>query len=83
MVQQAPSEGKAHRGRLSGGAIATLIGLALLVIFIVQNTAKVRLHFLVWHFTWALWLLSLISALVGALVWFGVGAMRRYRQGRR
>ena len=67
-------------GRLGGGAIATLVGLGLLVVFMVQNTEDVRLDFLVWHFTWPLWLVVLASALLGALVWFGLGVVRRHRR---
>ena len=51
--------------QLSGGAIASLSGLALLVVFMLQNTEDVRLDFLVWGFTWPLWLLTLVSAVVG------------------
>jgi uncharacterized integral membrane protein len=66
--------------RLSGGAIASLSGVALLVIFMAQNTTRVRLHFLVWSFEWPLWLLTLVSAVVGAFVWFGLGVLRRHRR---
>jgi uncharacterized integral membrane protein len=72
----AKSEGR----RLGGGAIASLTGVALLIIFMFQNTEDVRLDFLVWHFTWPLWLLTMASAVLGALVWFGVGVMRRHRR---
>lgn len=66
--------------RLSGGAIASISGLALLVIFMIQNTADVTLHFLVWDFTWPLWLFTLMTAAFGALIWFGLGVMRRHRR---
>lgn len=66
--------------RLSGGAIASLIGVAALVIFMVQNTNDVNIKFLAWDFTWPVWLVVLVSALVGALVWFGLGVMRRHRR---
>jgi len=66
--------------RLGGGAIASLTGVGLLVVFIVQNTDDVRLDFLFWTFTWPLWLLTLTSAVLGALVWFGLGVMRRHRR---
>jgi len=66
--------------RLGGGAIASLTGVALLLIFMVQNTESVRLDFLFWHFTWPLWLLTIASAVLGALVWFGLGVMRRHRR---
>lgn len=66
--------------RLGAGAIASITGVGLLVVFMVQNTEKVRLDFLFWHFTWSLWLLILVSALVGAFVWFGFGVLRRHRR---
>jgi uncharacterized integral membrane protein len=46
----------------------------------IQNTQRVRLDFLFWTFTWPLWLLMMVSALLGALVWLGLGVMRRHRR---
>ena len=66
--------------QLSGGVIASLSGVALLVVFMLQNTDDVRLDFLVWGFTWPLWLLTLVSAVVGAFVWFGLGVLRRHNR---
>jgi uncharacterized integral membrane protein len=66
--------------RLSGGAIASLSGVGVLLVFMIQNTEDVTLDFLFWSFTWPLWLLVLVSALVGALVWFGLGVLRRHRR---
>jgi uncharacterized integral membrane protein len=83
MVQERPSDSTsppAEGRRLGGGAIASLTGVGLLVIFMIQNTQRVRLDFLFWHFTWPLWLLTVASALLGALVWFGLSAMRRHRR---
>jgi uncharacterized integral membrane protein len=75
------SADEAQQGlRLSGGAIASLSGVALLVLFMIQNTDDVTLDFLVWSFTWPLWLLVLVSALVGALIWLGLGVLRRHRR---
>ena len=68
--------------RLSGGTIAMIIGIVILVIFIVPNGETVRFHFLAWYFDWALWLYTIVTAAFGALVLFGVGALRRYRSGR-
>lgn len=69
------------RGRqLSGGAIASLAGVGVLLIFIVQNTEDVRFDFLSFSFTWPLWLYTIVTALFGALVWFGLGVMRRQRR---
>ncbi|HEX2738692.1 MAG TPA: lipopolysaccharide assembly protein LapA domain-containing protein [Acidimicrobiia bacterium] len=85
MVQRSPGdspngEAEGQARRLGGGAIASLTGGGLLLIFIFQNTDDVKLDFLFWNFTWHLWLLTLVSALLGALVWFGLGVMRRHRR---
>jgi uncharacterized integral membrane protein len=66
--------------RLGGGAIASITGAGLLVIFMFQNTDDVRLDFLIWHFTWPVWLLTIASAVLGAFVWFGLGVIRRHRR---
>ncbi len=79
MVENGSST-KSDGRQIGGGAIASLTGIALLVIFMVQNTEDVRLDFLFWHFTWPLWLLTMASAILGALVWFGMGVMRRHRR---
>jgi len=75
-ASQGPSDGK----KLSLGAIASLSGVALLVIFMLQNRNDVRLDFLVWGFTWPLWLVVLVSAVIGAAVSFGLGLMRRHNR---
>jgi uncharacterized integral membrane protein len=69
-----------NRSRLSGGAIASLIGVGLLLVFILQNTERIRLHFLAWHFSWPLWVYTIVTAVFGALVWFRLGVMRRHRR---
>ena len=66
--------------KLSGGAIASLSGVGLLVIFMLQNTNETTLSFLVWDFEWPVWLIVLLSALVGAFVWFGIGVVRRHNR---
>jgi uncharacterized integral membrane protein len=83
MVEQSPTDSVATDGtarRLGGGAIASLTGVGLLLIFIVQNTEDVKLDFLFWTFEWPLWLLTIVSALLGALVWFGLGVIRRHQR---
>jgi uncharacterized integral membrane protein len=83
MAQESPSDSPrppAEAHRLGGGAIASLTGLGLLLIFMIQNTERVRLDFLFWKFAWPLWLLTITSALLGALVWLGLGVMRRHRR---
>ncbi|MBV8462332.1 MAG: LapA family protein [Acidimicrobiales bacterium] len=71
-----------RRRRLSGGAIASIGGGAFLVIFIAQNTEKIRLHFLAWTFSWPLWLYTILTALFGAFIWIGLGVLRRHRRRR-
>ena len=79
MVVDSP-EGRGEGRRLSSGAVASLVGVALLVVFVAQNTERVRLHFLFWSFSWPLWLYTIVTAAIGALVWFGLGVMRRHRR---
>ena len=85
MVQQAPDNSTSgtaepQRLRISGGAIASLTGIGLLLIFMLQNTQEVTLDFLFWSFTWPLWLLTIVTAAIGAIVWLGLGVMRRHRR---
>jgi uncharacterized integral membrane protein len=84
MVQQSrggtSGAAEGQKLRLSGGVIASLTGVGLLAIFMIQNREPITLHFLFWSFTWPLWLFSLVMALVGASVWFGLGVMRRHRR---
>ena len=61
--------GGTDRGRMSGGAIVLLLAGGLLLIFILQNTEKIRLHFLGWTFTWPLWIYTIVVALFGAVFW--------------
>ena len=68
------------RQRLSGGMIASLTGLAVLVIFAVQNRVHITIHFLFWSFVWPLWVYTIVTAVFGALVWFGLGVIRRHRR---
>lgn len=66
--------------RLGGGAIASLSGLGVLIVFVIQNTQDVRFQFLFLSFTWPLWLYTIMVALFGALVWFGLSLVRRHRR---
>lgn len=80
MSEIGPGEADKSSAELSGGAIAMLSGLGVLALFMAQNTEDVRVSFLAWDFTWPVWLLTLGSALLGALVWFGAGVVRRHRR---
>jgi uncharacterized integral membrane protein len=84
MVQQgptnstsSPAEGRSHLG---AGAIAGLTGVGLLLAFMIQNTEDAKIDFLFWSFTWPLWLYTFVIALVGALVWIGLGVIRRHQR---
>lgn len=78
---QGISSTEGRRGlRLGGGAIASIGGVAALAIFMIQNTEDVTVQFLVWDFTLPVWLLILVAALVGAVVWLGLGVLRRHRR---
>jgi uncharacterized integral membrane protein len=80
-VMTVQPDGQQPDGRkLSGGAIASLTGVGVLLVFIFQNTDRVRFQFLFWTFTWPLWWYTIMTALFGALVWFGLGVMRRHRR---
>ena len=78
MVQNSP-DGADKRG-LGLGAIASIAGGAGLIIFMLQNTEDVTVKFLFWKFTWPVWLLVLVAAVVGAIVWLGLGILRRHRR---
>jgi uncharacterized integral membrane protein len=87
MVQQSPNAGVpsdtaggSGSARLSGGVLATLAGGGLLVIFMVQNRDDVTLQFLFWSFTVPVWLFTLVTAVLGSIVWIGLGILRRHRR---
>ena len=68
MVHNSPDQStsgvaKGQGSQLSGGVIASLTGVGLLLIFMIQNTESVTLNFLFWSFTWPLWLFSVLMAL--------------------
>ena len=79
-VENVPQASEADGRGLGGGAIASIVGLAGLVIFMVQNTQHAQIKFLWWKGSWPVWLLVLVSAVLGALVWLGLGVLRRHRR---
>lgn len=84
MVQYSADDGTdaegGERARLGAGAIASITGVGALLVFMLQNTEDVTVKFLWWDFTWPVWLLVLVAALIGALVWLGLGVLRRHRR---
>jgi uncharacterized integral membrane protein len=71
---------RSGRGRPSAGLIGAIIGLALLLIFVLQNTEVIQFRFLWLSFGMPLWLYTIGVALVGGLIWFGLGVVRRHRR---
>jgi uncharacterized integral membrane protein len=87
MVQQtpgtantAPTGGAPQASSISKGLIATLAGGGLLVVFVVQNRDDVTLNFLFWSFTVPMWLFTIAVAVLGSIVWIGLGILRRHRR---
>ena len=74
------SSGRRWSAALSSGVLATLAGGGLLVVFVVQNTDDVTLNFLFWSFTVPLWLFTMVVAVLGSIVWIGLGILRRHRR---
>lgn len=68
------------KGALGAGSIATGGGLVVLLILIFQNRQAVTLQFLAWDFTMPLWFYTILVAAFGAIVWLGLGVMRRRRR---
>lgn len=74
------SAGVPSGSQLSAGRILSAAGVVVLVVFMVQNTERVPLSLLFWSVSWPLWLVTLGSAVIGALVWIGLGVRRRHRR---
>lgn len=79
-MSQQPVQPAPKSGGIGGGAILSLTGLGVLLIFIVQNSQDVSVQFLAWSFTWPLWLYTIVVAAFGMIVWIGLGVMRRHRR---
>ena len=76
MIENGSGKTSDKRG-LGGGAIASLVGVGCLVTFMLQNTEDVRLDFLVWHFTWPLWLVTVLVVAAAAYVGLVLGGYLR------
>jgi uncharacterized integral membrane protein len=87
MVQQSPTPASATgpeagpgSSRLTGGLIGSLAGIGLIVVLMVQNTQDVTFKFLFWSVTLPLWLYTPLVSVVGAVIWIGLGVLRRHRR---
>jgi len=76
--EQSPAE--ADGPGLSFGVIATLAGVVVLLVFMLQNRQDIRVHLLFWHVTLPVWFIIFGSALMGMVVWIGAGVVRRHRR---
>ena len=81
MGMNMPGKGRDHR-LMSEINVTPFVDvmLVLLIVFMVQNTERVGVSFLLWDLTWPVWLLVLGAALLGAIVLYGLGVVRRHRQ---
>lgn len=75
-----PADTQKAGRRFGAGTITALIGLAVLLIFIIQNREPIRFAFLFLHFTWPMWVYTIVVAVFGAIVWIGLGVIRRHRR---
>ncbi len=82
MSQEPAAVPQPDRGgrQFGAGAIAAGSGIGVLLIFILQNRDDVRFDFLFLNFTWPLWLYTIVTAVFGAMVWLGLGILRRHRR---
>ena len=68
-----------ERSGPSPGGIIKLVALALVVlvviVFILQNSYTVEFTFLFWDFNLALWVMLVITVVVGVLLGLAVGAL--------
>lgn len=65
---------------LSAAAIAFLVVALLLLIFMLENTKEVHVHLFFWHVNLPQWFVIFGSALAGAVLWAGSGALHRHRR---
>ena len=80
--EQQPQPQVVEKSPMSAGAVASLVLAALLLAFMLQNRQETRVNVLFWHAKLPLWFVILGSALAGAVVWLGLGVLRRHRRRR-
>ena len=77
---QPPGEQEAHepvnKALIARLVVATLI-IAIFVIFAVQNTESVTIEFLAWSFQLSQFLMMVLSAVAGVVIWTFAGAYSR------
>jgi uncharacterized integral membrane protein len=53
-----------------------LLALAVILIFVAQNSGRVRIHFLMWDGSMPLGVALLVAAMLGALLMLAIGTVR-------
>ena len=66
----------------SGKVIVLLIALVLLVVFVLQNTERVRIDFLFWHGRWPAWIVIVLVAALGLAAGWVAATVRGRRRHR-
>lgn len=87
MSSTPPTQPVQVHAKKAGMASATIIKfvvlgvvLLLILVFILQNTEEVHFDFLFWGFSVSLWIMFVITLVVGALLGMAVSAMLRVRK---
>lgn len=74
----------ARRTQVRTGLVLGVVVIVAIVLLIVQNGRSARLSWLAFHFSCPLWIMLLLTAAAGAVVWEAVkAASRRARRVRR
>jgi lipopolysaccharide assembly protein A len=67
------------REMVSGRLIIAVVALVLAVVFVVQNTQRVRIHFVFFTVSSRLWIGFIVCLVLGALLGQVLGLLRRRR----
>lgn len=80
-MNASPAPGGAKKGGLRVTHVVSIVALALVIIAIVQNLGKTTVSFLWMDVSVGLWLLVLVSVLLGMVL--GAGGHIFYKRGKR
>ena len=80
-MNASPAPGGVKKRRLRATHVVSIVALALVIIAIVQNLGKTTVSFLWMDVSVGLWLLVLVSVLLGMVL--GAGGHIFYRRGKR
>jgi len=77
MEEQPQVQVRRPRRRGYGRLIVVAVIAVVILVFILQNGAGVRLNFLWFDFTWPSWLVIILSLVLGVVVGLLIGAYAR------